>query len=56
VIVLRGRRLRLPEPDLALAPGDRISLLTAAPDGSPEGHPGGAHHAEPADEEASHLA
>jgi chloride channel protein, CIC family len=36
VIVLRGNQLRPPRPELTLAPGDRVSLLTAAPDGSPE--------------------
>jgi chloride channel protein, CIC family len=39
VIVLRGHQLRPPQPDLTLAPGDRVSLLTAVPDGSPERHP-----------------
>ncbi len=31
VNVLRGRQLRSPQPELTLAPGDRISLLTTAP-------------------------
>ncbi len=48
VIVLRGHQLRPPQPDLTLAPGDRVSLLTAAPGGSPERDPGGGHHAQPA--------
>jgi CIC family chloride channel protein len=34
--VLRSRRLRPPHPELVLAPGDHVSLLTSAPDGSPE--------------------
>jgi CIC family chloride channel protein len=41
VSVLRDRRLRPPDPELALAPGDRVGLLTAAPGGSPERHPAG---------------
>jgi chloride channel protein, CIC family len=48
VIVLRGRQLRPPKPDLTLAPGDRISLLTPAPDGLPERDPGGKSSAQPA--------
>jgi chloride channel protein, CIC family len=48
VIVLRGRQLRPPKPDLTLAPGDRISLLTPAPDGLPERDPGGKGSAQPA--------
>jgi len=39
VIVQRGRQLRPPQPGLTLAPGDRISLLTAAPSRSPEPDP-----------------
>jgi CIC family chloride channel protein len=39
VVVLRGRQLRPPQPELTLAPGDRVSLLTAAPDPSPERDP-----------------
>jgi chloride channel protein, CIC family len=31
VSVLRGRRLRAPDPDITLAPGDRVSLLILAP-------------------------
>jgi chloride channel protein, CIC family len=56
VIVLRGHQLRPPQPELTLAPGDRVSLLTAAPGGSPERDPGGEHDARPADEETSHHA
>ncbi len=48
VIVLRGHRLYPPQPELALACGDRVILLTAAP--------GGEHHAQPAGEETSHSA
>jgi chloride channel protein, CIC family len=54
VTVLRGGRLRPPQPELILAPGDRVSLLTAAPDGSPERDPGDEHHTQPAGEETSH--
>jgi chloride channel protein, CIC family len=56
VIVLRGHQLRPPQPELTLAPGDRVRLLTAAPGGSPERDPGGGHDARPADEETSHHA
>jgi CIC family chloride channel protein len=49
VTVLRGRQLRPPQPELTLAPGDRVSLLTAAPDSSPERDPCDEHHAQPAD-------
>ena len=31
VSILRGRHLRPPDPQLTLAPGDRVSLLTVAP-------------------------
>ena len=54
VSVLRNRSLREPDPDLALAPGDRINLLARAPqqprdeqpdsrarDGQPASHPSG---------------
>jgi hypothetical protein len=54
VIVLRGHQLRPPHPELTLTPGDRISLLTAAPDSPPERHPGGEHDAQPAGQETSH--
>jgi hypothetical protein len=47
VTVLRGHQLRPPHPELTLAPGDRVSLLTAAP-GSSGRHPGDEHHAQPA--------
>jgi CIC family chloride channel protein len=53
VIVLRGRQFRPPRPELTLAPGDRVSLLTAASDGAPEPHPDGGPHAQPADEETT---
>jgi hypothetical protein len=35
VSVLHGRRLRPPDPDITLAPGDRVSLLLPAPQDSP---------------------
>jgi chloride channel protein, CIC family len=46
--VLRGRRPRPPHPELVLAPGDRVSLLTTAPDSSPERSAANGHHAQPA--------
>ncbi len=42
--VLRGRRLRPPLPELVLAPGDHVSLLTSAPDGSAEPDATGGSH------------
>ena len=49
VIILRGHRLRPPQPELTLAPGDRISLLTAVAPGRPPGRDSGSgHHAVPA--------
>ena len=54
VTVLRGRQLRPPRPDLTLALGDRVSLLTAAPASSPEPDPGDGDYAQPAGEETSH--
>jgi chloride channel protein, CIC family len=48
VIVLRGPQLRSPAPEIILAPGDRVSLLTAAPEDSPELDPGGDHQTRPA--------
>jgi hypothetical protein len=54
VIVLRGHQLRPPHPELTLTLGDRISLLTVTPEGSPERHPGGQHDARPAGRETSH--
>jgi hypothetical protein len=32
VSILRGPRLRLPDPEATLAPGDRVSLLIPAPE------------------------
>jgi chloride channel protein, CIC family len=43
VIVRRGHQLGPPDPEISLAPGDRVSLLTAALDGSSERDPGGGH-------------
>jgi CIC family chloride channel protein len=43
--VLRGRRLRPPHPELVLVPGDHVSLLTSAPDGSPERPAANGNHA-----------
>jgi Trk K+ transport system NAD-binding subunit len=48
VIVQRGHQLRPPQPDLTLAPGDRVSLLTAVPDGSPARHPAEDSRTQPA--------
>jgi chloride channel protein, CIC family len=56
VSVLRGHQLRPPQPELTLAPGDRVSLLTAAPGGSPGQDPGGEHHARPAGDGTSNHA
>jgi chloride channel protein, CIC family len=56
VIVLRGHHLRPPHPALTLAPGDRVSLLTAAPADSPERDSGGGHHARPASDGTSNHA
>jgi chloride channel protein, CIC family len=53
VSVLRGRQLRPAHPELTLAPGDRVSLLTATPDSAPAHHPADEHHAQPAAEETS---
>ena len=53
-IVLRGHRLRPPQLELTLTPGNRVSLLTAVPDVSPERDPGGERHAEPAGDAISH--
>jgi chloride channel protein, CIC family len=48
VSILRGPRLRPPDPDVTLAPGDRVSLLVPAPDGIPDQHPDGGHDSQPA--------
>jgi CIC family chloride channel protein len=45
--VLRGRRLRPPHPELVLAPGDHVNLLTAAPDGSPARPAANGNHHQP---------
>ena len=47
VTVLRGHQLCPPQPDLALAPGDRVSLLTAAPGSSAAGNADGEDRARP---------
>jgi chloride channel protein, CIC family len=54
VIVLRGHQLRPPQPQLTLAPGDRVSLLTTAPGNSPARHPAGEDSAQPAGERGGH--
>jgi chloride channel protein, CIC family len=54
VTVLRGRQLRPAQPELTLAPGDRVSLLTAAPGRSPEHDPGDEHHTRSARDGTSH--
>ncbi|MGH3163235.1 MAG: chloride channel protein, partial [Streptosporangiaceae bacterium] len=54
--VVRGRRLRPPHPDLVLAPGDHVSLLTSVPDGSPVRRTADRRRAQPAtDGPASHA-
>ena len=50
VSVLRGHRLRPPRPEITLAAGDRVSLLTAGPSGSPSRPPADGGHAQPASE------
>jgi chloride channel protein, CIC family len=47
VSVLRGRELRPPRPEITLTPGDRVSLLTAAPSGSPPRPSADGNHARP---------
>ena len=47
VSVLRGHQLRPPRPEITLAAGDRVSLLTGAPDDAPS-HPAHGRHAQPA--------
>jgi len=42
VTILRGHQLRPPEPELTLAPGDRVSLLTAVPATHPDAIPAAA--------------
>jgi chloride channel protein, CIC family len=56
VSVLHGHQLRPPQPDLTLSPGDRVSLLTAAPCASPEQAPGDEHHGQPASNGTSNHA
>jgi CIC family chloride channel protein len=51
--VLRGRRPRPPHPELVLAPGDHVNLLTPAPDGSPERPAANGHHVQPASDGSS---
>jgi chloride channel protein, CIC family len=41
VSVLRGHQLCPPDPEITLAAGDRVSLLTMAPTGPPAQHPAG---------------
>ena len=47
VSVLRGHQLRPPRPEITLAAGDRVSLLTGATDDAPS-HPAHGRHAQPA--------
>jgi K+/H+ antiporter YhaU regulatory subunit KhtT len=47
VSVLRGRQLRPPRPEITLAAGDRVSLLTEASGHAPP-HPAHGRHAQPA--------
>ena len=54
VTILRGHQLRPPQPELTLAPGDRVSLLTPASGDPPRRDPGGGHHAQPAVNRSSH--
>ncbi len=54
VIILRGCQVRPPDPEMTLAPGDRVSLLTAERGGSPGHERGGDHHAQPAGDSSGH--
>jgi chloride channel protein, CIC family len=56
VSVLHGHQLRPPHLDIALAPGDRVSLLTATPDNSPARHPAGESHSQPASDRSPNPA
>ena len=56
VSVLRGRELHPPDPQITLAPGDRVSLLIVAPHSSPERHPAGEGHAQPGSDRSSNHA
>jgi CIC family chloride channel protein len=47
VIVTRGRQVRPPQPELTLAPGDRVSLLIAASGPAPAVQPAGAGPGQP---------
>ena len=48
VSILRGRHLRPPDPQLTLAPGDRVGLLTVAPGHSSARDPAGPDDIRPA--------
>ncbi|HEU5391309.1 MAG TPA: chloride channel protein [Streptosporangiaceae bacterium] len=50
VSVQRGRRLRPPRPEITLTAGDRVSLLTAVPGGTPSRTPAEDGHAQSASE------
>ena len=55
VSVLRGRRLRPPHPELVLATGDHVNLLTSAPDSPPARPAADGNHGQPsADGSGSH--
>ena len=56
VSVLRGRELHAPNPQITLAPGDRVSLLIVAPHSSPEHRPAGESHAQPGSDRSSNHA
>ena len=53
VSVLRGHQLRPPRPEVTLAPGNRVSLLTEAPGDPPPRHPADGSHAQPASDRSS---
>jgi CIC family chloride channel protein len=53
VSVLHGRWLRPPDPDIPLAPGDRVSLLLPAPQDSPFPDPDGGSREQSASRESS---
>jgi CIC family chloride channel protein len=48
MLVLRGRQLRPPGPEITLAPGDRVTLLTVAHGRSPARQPAGGSRAQAA--------
>jgi chloride channel protein, CIC family len=56
VSVLSGHQLRPPHSEITLTAGDRVSLLTAEPDGSPARHSGDESHSQPASDRSPNPA